>query len=270
MATLTPFRWPGAKNKMLPILMEHIDKMMVGQNHFVDCFVGGASVLLAVAKKYPDIQLHVNDKDRWVSSFWSVIANDDTEKLDQLLELVDVRPTIEQFYRLRETPPNGEIEEAHYGLFFNRTTFSGILSSGPIGGKEQKSKWAVDCRYNATKLKEKIKTCHQLLVGRTTVECKDFSEYEVLTKSDYPIYCDPPYHEKGAMLYSENMIPNEHIALAGILTKRNNWLLSYDDCPEIRQLYGKHQIIDLAARYSINGKKTNWASKNELIILPGV
>jgi DNA adenine methylase len=278
MATLTPYRYVGSKNKMLPILMKHIDKMMVGQSNFGDVFVGGGSVLLAVAEKYPDIQLYANDKDFWVSSFWSVVADSDVSKLDALLKMLDTQPTLEHFRKLSETLTNDPIECAYRSLFFNRVCFSGIVKrdeqgfvkSNPIGGKKQKSKWKIDCRYNVKKLKEKIVNCHKLLAGRTTVECKDFSDYEVLTKSDYPVYADPPYYVKGTMCYSETMIANEHIALAAILNKRDNWILSYDDCKEIRQLYGKQQIIDLAARYSINGKKTNWASKNELIILPGV
>lgn len=263
---------------MLPILMEHIDKLMVGQNHFIDAFVGGGSVLLSVAEKYPNIQLYANDKDYWVSSFWNVVADPDVQKLNSLLKMLEAQPTIEQFYKLNETPPNDPIECAYRSIYYNRTCFSGIVKkneqgyvkSNPIGGKKQKSKWKIDCRYNSKKLKEKILYCHKLLVGRTTVECKDFSNYEVLTKSDYPVYADPPYFCKGGMLYSENMLLIEHVELATILQKRNNWMLSYDDHPTIRQLYGKSQIIDQSVRYSINGKKTDWKNKNELIILSGV
>jgi len=57
--------------------------------------------------------------------------------------------------------------------------------------------------------------------------------------------------------------------LAVLLYKQKNWVLSYDDCDEIRELHDFNEIIDLAARYCINGKKDKWNHKNELIILPG-
>lgn len=266
--TITPFRYPGSKNKMLPILMEHIDQMMVGRNEFCDAFVGGGSVLLEVAKKYPKAELFANDKDSWISSFWKVISAVDSLKMLELFDLMDSKPTLELFYKLRETLATNDVEQAYRAIFFNRTTFSGIFYSGPIGGKEQKSAYPIDCRYNASKLKKKIKTCRDLIWGRTTVSNVDFSAYDKLTISDCPIYLDPPYFVKGDSLYVERMTPSHHQFMAKILDSRENWLLSYDDCPEIRNFYANKQIIDLSARYCINGKKDNWENKNELIIMP--
>ena len=267
MATLTPFRYAGAKNKMISILMEHIDKILISQNNFVDAFVGGGSVLLEVAKKYPNISLFANDKDYLVYCFWNVVASGDSTKLDQLLSLMEAHPTLELFYKLREEQTKDEIACAYRAIFFNRTTFSGILKSGPIGGKDQSSKWKVDCRYNYKKLKIKILECHRLLSGRTTVSNKDIANYNELN-NNYPTYLDPPYYVKGSQLYSEYMKPHEHDILSAILDNKDNWILSYDDCPEIRALYKNKQIIDLSARYCINGKKSAWKNKNELIILP--
>lgn len=268
MATITPYRYPGSKNKMLPILMEHIDQMMLSKKEFCDAFVGGGSVLLQVAKKYPNIQLFANDKDSWVSSFWNVISSVDSFKMLELFDLMDAAPTLELFYKLRETAATNDVERAYRSIFFNRTTFSGIVTSGPIGGKEQKSAYPIGCRYNINELKKKIMYCHDLLMSRTKVSNIDFSLYEVLTMTDCPTYLDPPYYFKGDMLYPEQMSPTNHESLSKILNTRDNWILSYDDCSEIRKLYSNNRIIDLAARYCINGKKNTWKSKNELIILP--
>jgi hypothetical protein len=63
------------------------------------------------------------------------------------------------------------------------------------------------------------------------------------------------------------MLPDEHKQLSINLKNRSNWILSYDDEIEIRELYKDNKIIDLEAHYSINGKKKEWSNKNELIIL---
>ena len=264
--TQTPFRYPGAKNRMLPIIMEHIDPLI--KFSFIDVFVGGGSVLLEVAQKYPNITLYANDKDYWMYCFWNVVASDDSSKLEALLELVARPPTLELFYKLRAEATTDEIQCAYRAIFFNRTTFSGILNSGPIGGKEQNSQYKIDCRYNANKIKQKIIKCNNLLAGRTIVTNNDFSKLDVFTKTDTPAYCDPPYYIMGDTLYREKMIPQQHFILRNILDSRKNWILSYDDCPSIRAHYQNKNIIDLSARYSINGKKKDWANKNELIILP--
>ncbi len=267
MATVTPFRYPGAKNKILPLLIEHIDKVHMNAYPFCDAFVGGGSVALEVASKYPKSHIYLNDKDSWISSFWSIVSGTNQGKLTDLLNLITQPVTLTLFYNLREDKDESELMKAYKAIFFNRTAFSGILKSGPIGGKEQKSQYTVDCRYNATKIRQKILACNKLLQGRTTVT--NFDIIDCLNSHDClsTIYLDPPYYVKGQALYTEFMKPEEHVAMAKLLDTKKKWVLSYDDCPEIRALYSKHEIIDLSMRYSINGKKTDWSSKNELLIL---
>ncbi len=270
MATLTPFRYPGSKNKMLPILMEHIGERIKNETAFTDAFVGGGSVVLEVATKYPDVELLINDKDVWMFSFWDIVCGKHTSQLSDLLLLIDQPATLEQFYKLREANDERKpdrLEAAYSAIFFNRTTFSGILKSGPIGGKGQTSKYPVDCRYNAAKIKKKVIAMNKLLAGRTSVDNLDINQY-LGAKSKGLVYLDPPYYIKGSALYTEFMKPAEHIHMAGVLSHKENWILSYDDCPEVRALYKDNKIIDLAARYCINGKKSAWSKKNELIILP--
>lgn len=265
--TTTPFRYAGAKNKLLPIIMEHLNPLLEKHNNFADVFIGGGSVLLEVAKKYPKINLFANDKDALVASFWQIVAGTNCLNLNELLSMMETQPTIELFYKLREKPASNIVERAYRAIFMNRTCFSGILSSGPIGGKEQLSKYKIDCRYNFSKLKEKILECNKLLAGRTIIDNVDITNYSILNKDDCAVYCDAPYYIKGDMLYPEKMSKLQHEQLAGILQKRNNWVASYDNCKKIRDLYKDNVIIDLSARYCINGKKDSWKNKSELIIL---
>src|SRR5271165_3718113 len=149
MATITPFRYPGSKNKLLPILISEIDKIIYTSKckAFADVFVGGGSVLLEIANKYNEIQLFANDKDYWIYCFWKIVSDENTSNLNKLLDMMESLPTIPLFNQWRQNDSRDEIECAYKAIFFNRTTFSGILTSGPIGGQEQKSKWTVNCRY---------------------------------------------------------------------------------------------------------------------------
>ena len=255
--------------------MEHLDPLLINANSYVEPFFGGGSIGLTVAQKYPNINLFINDKDLWISSFWRVVSGNEYQ-LQELLTLIDQPATIEHFYHLWESDPSNDVERAYHAIFFNRCCFSGIVKkdkygrvkSSPIGGRDQRSEYTVGCRYNAKKLKEKIIICNRLLAGRTRVDCMDINDYLGSIEKDAPMYLDPPYARAGHMLYNEYMEPAEHIKLAGRLRAMEKWVLSYDDCSEIRGLYENNRIIDLAARYSINGSKEKWVNKNELLILP--
>jgi len=262
---LSIYRYPGAKNKLLPLIEKHIENIIT--DSFADCFTGGGSVLLHVAKKYPKIKLYANDKNYNIYSFWKLVSGNDDEAINRLFNLIDVKPTIELFYKLKEesTISSDIVRSAYIGIFLNKCSFSGI-GVNPIGGKNQSSKYTVDCRYNAKKIKTKILEIKKLLQGRTQVDNCDIINYDILS-TDIPVYLDPPYFLKGKDLYSVYMKNNEHTSLSNILKTRKKWVLSYDDCNEIRSLYKDHQIIDINAKYSINGKKTEWSQKNELLII---
>lgn len=259
-------RYPGSKAKLLPIIMPKLDEMLKESRVFCDAFVGGGSVALDVAERYPDCKILLNDGDPWMYSFWYVVANH-AELLDELFRLIDEPVTIERFNKLRETAPSGPVEEAYYALFFNRTTFSGIRSSGPIGGANQLSKYTVNCRYNSAKIKSSIQKANQLLKDRTMVFGLDVNHLLNNIK-DEVIYLDPPYYEKGKDLYSLYMKEEEHKKMSQTLQGMKNWLISYDDHPFVRDLYSFANIETIDAEYSINGAKTSWVKKSELLIRP--
>lgn len=268
MSNLTPFRYAGSKNKLSKIILEYLALSLAQASAFAEPFVGGGSILLAIAEKYPTLPLLANDKDHWVASFWKVISSSEETEISQLLSLLENKPTISLFNHLREECPANDIEAAYRAIFFNRTCFSGILDSGPIGGQEQKSKYTIDCRYNFSALKKKIEKCHALLKNRTQVLNMDALQFMQKLENQPVIYLDPPYFVKGNGLYREKMNEGAHQELASFLQRTKNWLLSYDDCPEIKKLYQANRIETLAARYCIDGKKENWKNKNELFIFP--
>jgi DNA adenine methylase len=266
----TLYRYPGAKNKLLPQIMPFIESSLEKTGSFCDAFVGGGSVLLEVAAKYPNVKLYCNDKDWFVFCFWKLMATGSSEDIEQLKRLVQIKPTIELYYELRAEDPTSEVEAAFRSIFFNRTSFSGDMrrSASAIGGKSQSSKYTVDCRYNAAKIIQKIDAIHKLLAGRTVVSNVDINAYEVINDESITLYLDPPYWLAGKMLYQEYMKDNEHTLMANRLKSRKDWILSYDNCKEIVELYDWADIHLIDASYCIRGIKTNWQKTKEVLILP--
>jgi DNA adenine methylase len=262
------FRYPGGKSKLLEPINEYLHPIVQKKNAMADVFVGGGSVLVQTAKDFPHIQLFANDKDSCIYSFWKLLENDDQQQIDAFYDLVRQTPTIKLFQKMRAAGiPLDLVERAYYAVFFNRTAFSGILTSGPIGGYEQKSKWAIGCRYNADRIIKEFEELRSLLHGRfkmSNLDCITFLD----SLKNVALYLDPPYYVKGSGLYPVSMTPQEHVDLAKRLRSQKDWVLSYDMCPEIDDIYSWANKIPLDARYSIRDKKKNWTAKQEYIILP--
>ena len=124
---------------------------------------------------------------------------------------------------------------------------------------------AVECRQEHLRFTESaIKRLGDFKVDNFRVECLDFKESIPRHESDF-LYLDPPYWldqklygNKGSM--HENF---DHEALGEMIKKRNGWILSYNDCKEIRSMYKGHRFLTPEWSYGMNNSKKS----NEVIIL---
>lgn len=260
------FRYPGGKTRLLPYIRRSLEKWESQSDRFHDCFVGGGSVALDFARRNPDHKIFLNDADEWIYSFWLIVSGNGREgELDRLISMCQVRPTVSLFMELRNFSPTSDVERAYQALFFNRTTFSGIRSSGPIGGYEQKSRYTVDCRYNPDAITMGIREANELLRDRTWVSNLDIFEY--LPSNEGIMYLDPPYFDKGEQLYTVSLDTDDHYKLASVLRGMSGWVASYDRAVELENIYKEFADVEIIpARYSINGKKKDWSKKDEMVI----
>ena len=246
------FRYPGGKGKQANRILQTM-KDSGGNNFFsngyAEPFVGGGSVALKVAELEPNGSIYLNDSDPWIASFWKIVSGKDENKYQELRKMVPQPITLEKFNsRRKDFKPNDflqrnncdPVDAAYNALFFNRTTFSGILSGGPIGGDRQLSEWKVNCRWNASRLCKELDNVRGLLKGRTHVFCQDWREFvcPTVTSSHTFMYLDPPYYKAGNQLYPQVWEPKDHRELRDRLEEWYHlWLLSYDNHDDILKLY---------------------------------
>lgn len=80
---------------------------------------------------------------------------------------------------------------------------------------------------------------------KVVVENKDFEQ--LIRQYDRPdafFYCDPPYYATEDYYEDVGFTPADHQRLADALLKiQGKFLLSYNDCPEIRVLYDRPRIV---------------------------
>lgn len=269
------FRYPGGKGKLVKKFLQYIPSSM---DCFADIFVGGGSVALAVAMRDKDVHLYLNDRDRWIASFWGVIIGEEKDFRCLISLIKSVKISIEEFVSRREKffpqifskrNEASEVDAAFNALFFNRTTFSGCLGSGPIGGYETQegAEWKVDARWNPERLIKEICAARKLFRGRTEVTNLDFAESIQKLPANCFLYADPPYYNKGNTLYESGFVKEKHKELFSILKERGDWLLSYDNCSEIKKLYAEYNLQTLGKTYrSMRDSSDRPEDESELII----
>ena len=276
MNTPSIFRYPGGKSALVKRFLRYIPTDVA---LYVEPFVGGGSVLLNVAasaRNYSffqnrDLHFSINDSNPDVASFWSVLVGEDALFHELCIRTATMRPSVDIFHKIQDAKYSLAIDKAFRCLFINRTSFSGIMDSGPIGGAEQKNR-CLDVRWKPPVLLEEMRSARTLLLGRTTVTCCDFSEVLEGVTEDSFVYLDPPYYEKGGQLYGEfgRWTTLDHRRLREQLGGLPNWLLSYDNNSAVKELYIGFHMEELEHYRSISGHLSEGTKrprdKSELLI----
>lgn len=77
------------------------------------------------------------------------------------------------------------------------------------------------------------------------------------TSEDTLVNLDPPYYGKGPELYTNFYRHADHAALAQAVGRiQRRWMVTYDNTPEIRQLYSRWRCFSSNLTYSAQVKRT--------------
>lgn len=252
----SPLRYPGSKATLVDWMSQFLRANDLTGNEFVELYAGSAALSLNLLKRGDVSSIMLFERDPLLFAFWHCVFN----KTDSLIELINkYQPNLdtrEQFGDLLELDEvSGDLPLMGYaGLLFNRTSFSGVLHAGPIGGVGQQSKYKVDCRFNRANIIQRIRECAELAPNVSVYfgdAVKALKDANFGVNDSRVFYVDPPYYVQGPRLYRYHYKFADHIALAEALTCANyRWMLSYDDHPAIRHLYREFPLTQPSLRYS--------------------
>jgi DNA adenine methylase len=254
MSTKSPLRYPGGKTRAIKIIQKYVDPT---KTTIISPFFGGGSFELS--QKSPDKKLVCNDLFEPLCTFWRVLRDEPDKLVEKIKSKIPV--TKESFYEMRkrilEEPC--ELEKAAMYFCLNRTSFSGCTLSGGF------SQEASEKRLTESSIK-KLRSCD---VSGVTFENMDYEEF--LNK--YPqrektlVFADPPYYIE-SYIYGKNGDLHQafdHERFAREIQKRTDWVLTYNDCEYIRNLYkDKCEIFTENWSYGMNTSKKS----SEVVIVP--
>ena len=247
---ISPLRYPGGKRKLAPFIADLISRSGVRPALFVEPFAGGASVSISLLEAGYVDAIALADVDPLVASFWQTVFSADAHRLADMI--YDAKVDLGEWKRLKNSDTSKGLDAAYKCLFLNRTSFSGSLNrtAGPIGGMSQASEYKIDCRFNQPKLAERILELsslrHSVRFVRNenyTKTVRDIRRTAIFRDTPERVfwYLDPPFFAKADKLYRCHFEREHHETLAAQISDLpGSWLLSYDDHPEARKMYGEH------------------------------
>ncbi len=252
---VSPLRYPGGKGRLGPWVATLLQANSLTGGYFVEPYAGGAGVALFLLLRGYVRRIVINDADPAVFAFWHTVVNEPEALIHEIRTrppTMDTRAWSQDV--LAHHGGHTRVDVAFATFFLNRTSRSGILKGGVIGGKAQNGEYKLDARYNRADLIARIET---IAAVRDRIQIYGLDAVVFLDKivSKLPektlIYLDPPYYIKGSRLYRNSYTHQDHVAVASrIRALTHPTLVTYDDAPEIRKIYKWMKSSHLSLHYS--------------------
>jgi DNA adenine methylase len=251
----TPLRYPGGKAKLANFIKLIYQQNKLLDGHYAETYAGGAGVALSLLFLEYASEIHINDLSKPVYAFWHSVLYE-TEEFCDLIRGTQI--TIEEWHRqkaIQGCAETASLLELGFSTFFlNRTNRSGIITGGVIGGKGQSGVWKMDARFNKSDLIDRIKKIARYR-RRINLYNEDASDFLRTILPNLPArtlcYLDPPYFVKGQGLYEDYYQAKDHAEIARLISQITHpWIVSYDNAPEIAELYKSYRSVAYNLSYS--------------------
>jgi len=258
----SPLRYPGGKGKLLKFVKDLVVHNSLEDTSYSEPYAGGASVALGLLMEGYASEIHINDVDEGIYSFWYSILQHTDDFLRKVWDTpLDIEEWRKQIHVHKNKPQFSPLEIGFSTFYLNRTNRSGIISAGVIGGLDQKGNYKIDARFNRDGLAKRINdiACH-----KDHIHIYNQDAIEFITKTLPPnktkglIFLDPPYYAKGKKLYTSFYEHEDHEKVADAIkgSPHKHWIVTYDNAEQIDQIYDLKNKTVYNLRYSLSHQST--------------
>jgi len=196
----TPLRYPGGKSRACVKLDQYIPDLRDYEKYH-EPFLGGGSVAIHITKKYPHLDMWVNDLYEPLYNFWRVLRDDGNSLYERLCDLKSTHPEPESAKELflkskeylNDESNNDPLRRAVSFYTVNKCSFSGLTESSSFSKQASNSNFSmrgIEKLPGYTKIIENWKITN---LSYEQLLCDNKSTF---------IYLDPPY-EIGSNLYGK-------------------------------------------------------------------
>jgi DNA adenine methylase len=257
----SPLRYPGGKTRACKILDEIISQHfdISAFDRIISPFFGGGSFEFYIQNKY-HLRIIANDKFSPLANFWRSCKINQDELVAELEKKIDrISKTEFLEYRAQIMQETQQLEQSVMYFIINRCSFSGATLSGGFSQDASKNRFT----------RSSIQKISQLELENFEIANQDFTDFlDQLEQSPRDLlFLDPPYYlDKRSKLYGKSGDMHEgfpHEVLFSIVQNYQNWIMTYNDCEYIRDLYKDFLIISAEWSYGMNKTKKS----SEIIII---
>ena len=266
----TPIRYPGGKSRALSKLFQYIPNLK-DYTEYREPFIGGGSVALEIGKRYPHLDIWVNDLYGPLYNFWRVLQDQSDELHSKLVRLKTNHPepvlAKELFLDAKDIldmDTTSDLSRAVAFYVVNKCSFSGLTESSSFSKQASESNFSM---RGIDKLPE-----YSGMISKWKITNLRYQELFTDNKNIFT-YLDPPY-EIGSNLYGKkgNMHKGfDHDGFAAICDRFvGPQLVSYNSTQLIRDRFKQGwTAAEFAHTYtmrSVGSYNTDQASRKELVL----
>lgn len=253
----SPLRYAGGKSLAVGYILEYLPDNV---NRIVSPFFGGGSFEIACAKEL-GIEVIGFDIFDILVNYWNIQINYPKELYEALHK---IQPTKENYQKIKERLKlhwEGKIKlepldlAVHYYFNHNLSYGPGFLGWMSSVYEDEERYFSMLNRVKDFNVKNKIK-----------VFCKSFEKVLPKYQNDF-LYLDPPYYlgEDSKMftgIYPQRNFPVHHKNFNHQLLRdllyqhKGKFIMSYNDCPTIREWYKDFKIIEVQWQYTMGQGET--------------
>lgn len=235
----SPLRYPGGKTRAIELITGFFPKKL---DKLLSPFFGGGSIELFAASKGTKVIGY--DVFSPLVEFWQCLKDQPAKLADEVEKFFPLPKA--KFYELQHTQTTfkSKIKRAAVYYVLNRSSFSGATLSGGMSPHHP--------RFTQTSI-ERLRAFNN---PNISVEQSDFKQ-SLLKHPLTFAYLDPPYLISSSLYGKKGNAHKDfdHEALAKILKEREHWILSYNDCGEIRKLYDGFYMLTPNWKYGMSNNK---------------
>jgi site-specific DNA-adenine methylase len=145
----TPLRYPGGKSRACEKMGPYFPDLR-NYDEFREPFLGGGSVAIYITKKYPNLDIWVNDLYEPLVNFWQQLQMFGTDLKDKLVDLKTTNNTPilakELFLKAKEQVNDKDLPSIDRAVAFyvvNKCSFSGLTESSSFSAQASTSNFSM-------------------------------------------------------------------------------------------------------------------------------
>lgn len=258
--TYSPLRYPGGKTKFYGYVRNILECNDLLGETYIEPFAGGAGLALKLLLNNDVKRIVINDFDPAIYCFWNSVLLEPNAFCDFIMNVPLTREEwIKQKHVYLEQDISKPLLLGFATFFLNRTNVSGIVNGGMIGGKNQNGSYKLDARFNRIALAKKIM---QISERKDQITVLNFDAKKLLQSQELRHFyksflnLDPPYVKKGHQLYKNAFTEKDHVELFKMVSAcKRKWIVTYDICPLVADLYGEYRSSYLDVTYSVHSSQ---------------